>query len=165
MSARSLGRAVRLSAVVNGAPVAAEVPTSRVLSAFIRDELGLKGTKVACARGVCGACTVLIDGVPRASCSAFAFEADGAEITTIEGIGAPGRPDPVQAAFARLSAFQCGYCTSGMIVLARGLLARNPDPTRADVRHWISSGICRCTGYALIVEAVIEAAAELRAQG
>ena len=152
-----------LAFTLNGRPVARTVPTSRLLSDLLRDDLNLKGTRVACGRTVCGACTVLIDGVPRAACSTFAFEVEGAEVLTIEGVEAPGRQmDAVQRAFARLSAFQCGFCTSGMVLLVRALLDENPRPDPATVRAHISSNICRCTGYGLILDAV-ELAATLRA--
>ena len=153
-----------LSCRVNGAEIAQQIPTSRVLSDFLREDLALTGTKPACGRTVCGACTVLIDGVPRAACSTFAFEAEGREVTTIEGLEQGNALDPLQAAFARKSAFQCGFCTAGMILLAKGLLAEHPRPSRAQVTEWISSNICRCTGYALIVEAIMEAADEMAQQ-
>lgn len=156
---------VSLAFTLNGAPVKMDAATSRVLSDLLREDLSLTGTKPACGRSVCGACTVLVDGVPRAACSTFAFEIDGASVTTIEGLEASsGELDPVQAAFARKSAFQCGFCTPGMILLVRGLLAETPRPDRAQITEWISSNICRCTGYQMIVEAVEEAAAELAAQ-
>ncbi|MCC6008124.1 MAG: (2Fe-2S)-binding protein [Rhodobacteraceae bacterium] len=131
-----------------------QVPTSRVLSDLLREDLALKGTNVACGRTVCGACTVLIDGVPRAACSTFAFEIEGAEVLTVEGLEGPDGLDPVQQAFARLSAFQCGFCTPGMILLVRALLDEVPDPDTETIRAHISSNICRCTGYGLILEAV-----------
>lgn len=150
---------------LNGLTVRREIQTSRVLSDLLRDDLGLTGTKPSCGRGVCGACTVLVDGTPRAACSTFAFEIDGASVRTIEGLeGGNGDLDPIQAAFARNSAFQCGFCTPGMIMLVRGLLDENPNPTRAQIREWISSNICRCTGYQMIIEAVEQAAATLAAR-
>ena len=150
---------VSITCTVNGEPVAAEVPTSATLADFIREACGLTGTKIACNHAVCGACTVHLDGVPVSACSAYAFEADGSEIRTVEGLDdADGELDPVQAAFADLSAFQCGYCTSGMIMLARALLDRDPNPSEETIRKWLSSNICRCTGYELIVEAIAKAA-------
>ena len=155
---------VSITCTVNGEPVAAEVPTSATLADFIREARGLTGTKIACNHAVCGACTVHLDGVPVASCSAYAFEADGSEIRTVEGLeDADGELDPVQAAFADLSAFQCGYCTSGMIMLARALLDRDPNPSGETIRKWLSSNICRCTGYELIAEAVAKAAETINA--
>lgn len=153
------GETLDLAFTLNGAEVVRRIPTSRVLVDLLRDDLGLKGTRLACGRTVCGACTVLVDGVPRAACSTFAFEVEGAEVLTIEGLEeADGTLDPVQRAFSEMSAFQCGYCTSGMILLTRALLDAHPDPDRATITEWISSNICRCTGYGLILEAVVRAA-------
>lgn len=153
---------VDLSFTLNGTPTTRRVPTSRVLSDLLRDDLGLKGTNVACGRTVCGACTVLVDGVPRAACSTFAFELDGTEVTTVEGLESADGLDPVQQAFARLSAFQCGFCTPGMILLVKALLDEVPQPDVETIRAHVSSNICRCTGYGLIIEAV-QLAAEIRA--
>jgi carbon-monoxide dehydrogenase small subunit len=136
---------------LNGADVSRDVPTSAVLAEVLREELGCMGVKLACSRAVCGACTVLLDGTPVASCATFAFRAEGAEVTTIEGVA---EDDPVRRAFADHSAFQCGYCTPGMILLAKSLLTRNPRPTREEIIAWMSSGLCRCTGYQMIIEAV-----------
>jgi carbon-monoxide dehydrogenase small subunit len=136
---------------LNGAEVTREVPTSAVLAEVLREDFGCMGVKLACSRAVCGACTVLLDGVPVASCATFAFRADDTAVTTIEGIA---EEDPVRRAFAGHSAFQCGYCTPGMILLAKALLARSPQPTREEIVAWMSSGLCRCTGYQMIVEAV-----------
>ena len=147
---------------LNGKDCAVEVAANLPLISLLRDVCATTGTKLSCSRGVCGSCTVLIDGVPAASCSLFAFHADGAEVTTIEGLAADGRLHPIQEAFARKSAFQCGYCTGGMILLAKALLDRNPAPDAAEVTEWISSNVCRCTGYRLIVEAVLDAAEHLR---
>lgn len=166
MTAATDHHTFNLSFTLNGIAVLAEVPTSRVLCDLLRHGFGLAGTRVACGRTVCGACTVLIDGGPRAACSTFAFEVEGSDVQTIEGIGgADGEADAVQRAFARASAFQCGFCTPGMIVLARALLAAHPQPDRATITEWISSNICRCTGYASIIEAVEMAARELAAEG
>lgn len=149
---------------VNGRPVTREIATSRTLADFLIHDLGLSGTRLSCGRSVCGACTVTLDGVARAACSTFAFEAEGADVGTVEGLAATdGTPDPLQAAFRRRSAFQCGYCTSGMLVFLRAKLAETPRPDRAEITRWVSANLCRCTGYALIVEAVEEAAAELAA--
>jgi carbon-monoxide dehydrogenase small subunit len=140
-----------LSFRLNGAEVTRGIATSAVLAEVLREDLGCMGVKLACSRAVCGACTVLLDGAPVASCATFAFRADGAEVTTIEGVA---EDDPVRRAFAEHSAFQCGYCTPGMILLAKALLARSPHPTRDEIVAWMSSGLCRCTGYQMIVEAV-----------
>jgi carbon-monoxide dehydrogenase small subunit len=152
------GPTVPLEFTLNGAKARLEVPTNLTLADLLREHFALKGTRLACARAVCGACTVLIDGRPAASCATFAFEIDGAEIMTIEGLESPdGTLDPIQEAFAANSAFQCGYCTSGMILLAKALLACCPDPDQATIVKWISSNICRCMSYTLIVEAVQDA--------
>jgi aerobic carbon-monoxide dehydrogenase small subunit len=157
---------VPLSFVLNGRSIQRSVPAERLLCDLLRDDLGLQGTKLACARGACGACVTLIDGCPRASCSTFAFQVDGRELTSIEGLSRPGEAmHPIQQAFAQRSAFQCGYCTAGMVLLTKALLEAHPDPDRDTIVEWISSNICRCTGYALIIEAVQDAAQRLRAGG
>ncbi len=136
------------------------VDTSEMLVDVLRDRLGLKGAKIGCDRGVCGACTVLVNGDPTASCSTFAWRVDGARIVTIEGLaGEEGALDPVQQAFFEAGALQCGYCTPGMILLAKSLLARNPHPDRAEITDWMGANICRCTGYKMIIDAVEIAAA------
>jgi aerobic carbon-monoxide dehydrogenase small subunit len=148
---------------LNGVEKALTVPAALSLLELIRDKLGLQGTKLACSRAVCGSCTVLLDGVPAASCSLFAFQIDGADVVTIEGLERhDGELHPLQEAFRRHSAFQCGYCTPGMILLAKSLLDRDPAPSRAIVVEWMSSSICRCTGYNVIVEAVLSAAYDPR---
>lgn len=153
----SHGIAVRVA--VNGTAHAVEVPTHLMLADLLRDRLGLTGTRVACDQAMCGACTVLVDGAPVAACSTFAFQADGRSVVTIEGLRGPdGRLDPVQQAFVERSAFQCGYCTSGMILLTKALLAADPRPDRATIVRWLGANVCRCTGYQMIVEAVEDAA-------
>jgi carbon-monoxide dehydrogenase small subunit len=153
---RILETTARIAFRLNGTERTVETPPSANAWALLHDELGLTGTKLACSRAVCGSCSILVDGMPKASCAMFAFELDGADVATIEGIAAEGHP--LVEAFARKSAFQCGYCTSGMIVLAKALLDREPQPDRSTVVEWISSNICRCTGYEAIVDAVMEAA-------
>ena len=129
----------------------------------LRETCGDLSVKLACSRAVCGSCTVLIDGTPGASCALFAYHADGRAVTTAAGLSpADGPPHPIAEAFADHAAFQCGYCTAGMLMLAKALLERQPDPDRATVVQWMSSSICRCTGYAMIVDAVIDAARRLR---
>lgn len=150
-----------LSFTLNGTPVGMATTTATTLADLLRERRDGRGTKLACERAVCGACTVLVDDVPRASCSVFAFEVEGGDVRTVEGL-AGGGLSPVQAAFADNSAFQCGFCTAGMILLTEALLARDPDPDEAAIRDWISSNICRCTGYALILEAVRDAARRKR---
>lgn len=144
-----------LSFRLNGRAVTGEVPTSAILAEVLREEFGCTGVKLSCSRAVCGACTVLLDGMPVASCALFAFRAEGKAVTTIEGLA---EDDPVRRAFAEHSAFQCGYCTPGMILLAKALLQHNPSPSRAEIAAWMSSNLCRCTGYLMILEAVEHAA-------
>ena len=140
-----------------------KVPTCLTLADLLRDEFNLRGTNLSCNQGVCGSCTVLIDNKPIATCHTFAFEVEGKHIRTIEGLeSAVGTLDPVQESFAELSAFQCGYCTPGMIMLSRALLDHNEDPTEEMIKEWISSNICRCTGYSMIIEAVQLAAKKIK---
>jgi carbon-monoxide dehydrogenase small subunit len=153
---RLLETVARIAFQLNGTARAVETSPSANAWELLHDELGLTGTKLACSRAVCGSCSILVDGTPKASCAMFAFELDGAKVTTIEGIAAEGHP--LIEAFARRSAFQCGYCTSGMIVLAKALLDREPRPARSTVVEWLSSNVCRCTGYEAIVDAVMDAA-------
>lgn len=144
---------ITISMMVNGTVVSIDVEEHLTLVDLLRDKLKLAGTKVACDRGVCGACTVLMDDLLIASCNVFAFEADGRHIETVEANGL----DRLKAAFVHEHAVQCGYCTPGMIMAAAALLRRNPQPTRDDVLHAISGNICRCTGYSQIVDAVLSA--------
>lgn len=154
---------VELHFRLNGQQKTVTVAAAMSLLELLRDKFGSRGTRLACSRAVCGSCTVVIDGRPAASCALFAFQADGADVVTIEGLSEPGgKLHPLQEAFRRFSAFQCGYCTPGMILLAKSLLDHEPAPSRAAVVEWMSSNICRCTGYNLIVEAVLSAAAEMR---
>ena len=140
-----------------------KVPTCLTLADLLRDEFNLRGTNLSCNQGVCGSCTVLIDNKPIAACHTFAFEVEGKHIRTIEGLeSAVGTLDPVQESFAELSAFQCGYCSPGMIMLSRALLDHNEDPTEEMIKEWISSNICRCTGYSMIIEAVQLAAKKIK---
>ena len=147
---------------LNGRIRTETVAPHSMLVDHLRDQCDLKGAKIGCSRGVCGACTVLIDGKPVASCSIFTFQIDGTAVLTIEGLGVDGKPDPVQQAFIDSAAFQCGYCTAGMILLTKALLAHNPAPDRPEIIDWLSSNVCRCTGYAQIIAAVEDAAQRLR---
>src|SRR5450631_2459913 len=148
---------------VNDVGYTRRVESRMLLSDFIRHELGLAGTHVGCEHGVCGACTVLLDGEPVRSCLMFAVQADGYEITTIEGLAsAPGELSVIQDAFCETHGLQCGYCTPGMILAAHALLQHTISPTRDDIVEAISGNICRCTGYGQIIEAVQFAAARLR---
>ena len=150
---------VHVSFCLNDEETSFEVRSEEMLIDVLRERAGLTGTKLSCDLGACGACTVLLDGKPAASCSTFAWQAAESDIRTIEGLaGANGELDPVQAAFVDHSSFQCGYCTPGMIMLARALLDENPSPMRDDIRQWMGANICRCTGYEMIIEAVEDAA-------
>jgi len=154
---------VHLDVDVNGERTETTVSTSAVLSDLLRDDLGLRGVRTSCERTVCGACTVLVDGTPTAACSTFAFDVDGARVQTVEGLSRDGRLSPEQQAFAECGGFQCGFCTSGMLLLTKALLDEDPNPDRETIRAWISSNTCRCTGYEMILESV-ERAAQLRAE-
>ena len=148
---------------VNGEEQAALVKANATLLDLLREEFDYTGTKKGCELGDCGACTVLMDGKPVNSCLVLAVEADGHAITTIEGVEQNGKLDRIQEAFINQAAVQCGYCTPGMILSAKALLARNPHPTEREVREAIAGNLCRCTGYVRIVKAVL-AAAEVHTQ-
>jgi carbon-monoxide dehydrogenase small subunit len=161
---QSAGELHRVRLVVNGAARDALVPARRLLSDCIRHDLRLTGTHVGCEHGVCGACTILLDGVPVRSCLMLAVTADGATITTAEGLAEPdGRLSPVQQAFADCHGLQCGFCTPGFLTTITAALADNPEPSPAQAREIIGGNLCRCTGYQNIVRAVLRAA-ELRRQ-
>ncbi len=151
-----------ISFVLNGDPTDAVIEDNMSLLDFIRDTLGLTGTKKGCEQGECGACTVMLDGRPINSCMAFAAEIEGHELTTIEGIAKGGQLSVVQKKFIEKWALQCGFCTPGMIMSATALLSVNPDPTEEEIRVAIEGNLCRCTGYAKIVEAIGEAAKAIR---
>ena len=136
---------------INGGAYRVDVPVTRPLAYVLRDDLGLTGTKVACGEGHCGACTVLVDGIPTLSCIALPHTVDGREITTIEGL----REHPLVDAFVAADALQCGFCTPGQIVSASALLEANPSPTRDDVRHAMSGNLCRCGAYPKIEQAIL----------
>lgn len=149
---------------LNGTATECAVPTRMTLAALLRDQLGLTGTKVSCELQVCGVCTVLVDGDPVSSCTYLAVDADGHDLTTIEGVaGISGQLHPIQQAFIDKFGMQCGFCTPGFVVMAKALLDRNPQPSRDDIMEWFEGNICRCTGYRPILEAV-EAAARTLAQ-
>ncbi|HEX2173828.1 MAG TPA: (2Fe-2S)-binding protein [Dehalococcoidia bacterium] len=148
-----------LSATVNGDVYERLVDPRTTLLEWLRDDLGLTGTKEGCSNGNCGACTVMIDGQTACSCLVFALEIDGKAITTVEGIGHPEALDPVQSAFIEHAAMQCGFCTPGFIVSARAFLNEHPSPTEEEIRLGIAGNLCRCTGYDKIVRAVQAAAA------
>jgi carbon-monoxide dehydrogenase small subunit len=155
--------AVRIATTVNGVRYERDVEARMLLVDFLREELDLVGTHVGCEHGVCGTCTVLMNGESIRSCITFAVQADGQEITTVESL-ANGDMHPLQEAFWEQQGLQCGYCTPGMLMAAKALLDRNPSPTRAEVIEAISGNICRCTGYEPIINAVLAAASSGRAR-
>jgi aerobic-type carbon monoxide dehydrogenase small subunit (CoxS/CutS family) len=146
-----------LTMKLNGEEVTVQVKPSALLVEVLRDQLELTGTKVACGEGECGACTVLLDGVPVNSCLVPALKAQGREVMTVEGLAPLGELHPLQKAFVEHGAVQCGYCTPGMLMSAKALLDHNPNPTEDEVRLAISGNLCRCTGYAKIVKAILDA--------
>jgi len=150
-----------ISLVVNGEQVEAAVQSNTTLLQFLREDLGLTGTKHGCGLGDCGACTVIMDGKPVNSCLVLAVQANGRNVLTIEGLAENGKLHPIQRAFVDKGAIQCGFCTPGMILSAKALLAENPKPTEQEIRTAISGNLCRCTGYQKIVEAIQEAAKSL----
>jgi len=149
---------VRLT--VNGRPVERAVDARRSLADFLREDLRLTGTHVGCEHGVCGACTVLLDGESARACLLLAVQCEGAAITTIEGLTPADGPSPLQAAFHACHALQCGFCTPGMIVTAHELLAANPRPSAEQIREAIAANLCMCTGYVNIVRAIAQAAGQ-----
>jgi carbon-monoxide dehydrogenase small subunit len=153
-----MSRTVPVRLNVNGAEHSLEVEPRLLLVHALRDDLGLTGTHVGCDTSNCGACTVHLDGKAVKSCTVLAVQADGASVTTIEGMAQDGELHPLQEAFWNDHALQCGYCTPGMIMAAAGLLAENPNPTEDEVRHALEGNLCRCTGYHNIVKAVLDAA-------
>jgi aerobic carbon-monoxide dehydrogenase small subunit len=153
-----MSRTVPVRLDVNGVEHELEVEPRLLLVHALRDELGLTGTHVGCDTSNCGACTVHLDGRAVKSCTVLAVQADGASVTTIEGMGSEGNLHALQEAFWNEHGLQCGYCTPGMIMAAAGLLAENPNPSEADVRHALEGNLCRCTGYHNIVKSVLSAA-------
>jgi len=149
-----------LSTTVNGRPVILTVEPRETLAHVLRERLGLTGTKVSCGVQVCGACTALVDGLPVSSCTLLAADVEGRTVRTIEGVADGDRLHPVQRAFLRSAAFQCGFCTPGMVMAAIALLERRPHPTRAEVVEGLEGNICRCTGYEAIIDAVLSASSE-----
>jgi carbon-monoxide dehydrogenase small subunit len=150
--------------VVNGQRRSAEVQPRMLLVHFLRGELGLTGTHVGCDTTSCGACTVLLDGVPIKSCTMFAVQADGRELTTVEGLHRGGSLHPIQEGFKEEHGLQCGFCTPGMMLTSAALLAENPNPSEEETRWALSGNICRCTGYQNIVKAVQWAAQKMQAE-
>ena len=151
-----------LNCIVNGEKISREIKDDELLLTFLRENLGLTGTKEGCGEGDCGACTVLVDGVSVNSCLYLAALAEGKSITTIEGIAKDGELSEIQSAFIRHGAIQCGFCSPGMIVSAEYLLSQNPDPTPEEIRRGLSGNLCRCTGYQQMVDAITEVAQNRR---
>jgi len=151
-----------INIIVNDVTYQQYVPANMTLLTFLREQLGLTGAKCGCETGECGACTVLMNGDPVNSCLVLAAEADGAEVVTIEGLSADGRMDPLQEAFIEHTGTQCGFCTPGILISARALLDRNPDPSEDEIKEALRGNLCRCTGYVRIIDAV-KAAAKVEA--
>lgn len=147
-----------IKVTVNGVPYETSVPARLLLADFLREHLGLVGTHLGCEHGVCGACTVLMDGRSVRSCLVFAVQADGADILTVEGLARNGQLHPLQEAFRDKQGLQCGFCTPGMLLRAYEFLQENPEPTEEEIREAIAGNLCRCTGYQFIVEAIQDAA-------
>jgi aerobic-type carbon monoxide dehydrogenase small subunit (CoxS/CutS family) len=145
---------VPVAFAINGGRVEFNVEPRRTLADAIRDDLGLTGTHLGCEHGVCGACTILLDGEPARSCLMLAVQAEGAEITTIEGLAHGDEPHPIQQAMREAHGFQCGFCTPGFLMSAVALMAENPAPTRDEIRAELSGNLCRCTGYQSIIDGV-----------
>ncbi|ACP36771.1 (2Fe-2S)-binding domain protein [Sulfolobus islandicus Y.G.57.14] len=156
------GEKVKIKVKVNGVLYERYVSPRMLLVDFLREELGLTGTKIGCDTTTCGACTVILNGKSVKSCTLFAVQADGAEITTIEGLSVDSKLHPIQEAFKENFALQCGFCTPGMIMQTYFLLKENPNPSEEEVRDGLHGNICRCTGYQNIVKAVLDAARRLR---
>jgi carbon-monoxide dehydrogenase small subunit len=150
-----------VSLTVNGRAAEGEVEGRTLLVDFIRETLGLTGTHVGCDTSQCGACVVQVDGVSVKSCTMLAAEAEGAEVLTVEGLASNGALHPMQSAFNEHHGLQCGFCTPGMLMSGLDLVAHNPNPSEAEVRHWLEGNLCRCTGYHNIVKAVQSAAAAM----
>jgi len=153
---------MRVSMTVNDSPQDHEVEPRLLLVDYLRKVVGLTGTNVGCDTSSCGACTVLLDGEPVLSCITLALACEGREVTTVEGLAAPGRPHPLQDAFDRTGGAQCGFCTPGMLMSAVALLRRDPAPSRDEIARALSGNLCRCTGYTKILDAVELAAREMR---
>ena len=149
------GSALTISTRINGRDETLQIAPNETLAEVLRDRLGLTGTKVSCDVQVCGACTVLVDGLPVSACTYLAYETRGREVTSVEGLApAPGKYHPLQQAFIELNAFQCGFCTPGMLLSAKSLLDYNPAPTEHEIKEYMEGNLCRCTGYVPILAAI-----------
>lgn len=153
---------IHVSTTINGDPVEFLADPRESLLDCLRDKVGLTGSKEGCGTGDCGACSVELDGTLVCSCLVLGVEADGKTVDTIEGMAAADELHPLQRKFIEHAALQCGFCTPGILVAAKSLLARNPNPTEEEVRYWLAGNLCRCTGYDKIIRAVMDAAAEMR---
>jgi carbon-monoxide dehydrogenase small subunit len=149
---------IDITVTINRRTYRLNVPPNRIFADLLREDLLLTGCKIGCDQAVCGACTVLVDGLPVTACTTFAFELDGTAVTTIEGLSEEGMLHPLQRTFLEHSAFQCGFCTPGMILSVKALLEHYSDPDETTIRQWLDANICRCTGYQMIIEAVRAAA-------
>ena len=156
---------MRVAVEINGRPYEGDVEPRTLLSDFIRHGAGLTGTKVGCEQGVCGACTVQLDGEPVRSCLMLAVQADGRTLRTVEGLAADGELHPIQRAFHEAHALQCGFCTAGFLMSIEAYLREHPHPDEGEIREALAGNLCRCTGYLGMIEAVEAAAAELRGAG
>jgi aerobic carbon-monoxide dehydrogenase small subunit len=153
-----------VSTTINGEPVEFLCETQQTLLDALRDELQLTGSKEGCSSGDCGACSVIVDGRLVCSCLMLGVEAEGRTIETIEGLARGDVLHPVQQKFLEAAALQCGFCTPGLLVAAKALLDRNPDPTETEARYWLAGNLCRCTGYDKVIRAVLDAAADMRGE-
>ncbi|MCP3018024.1 (2Fe-2S)-binding protein [Cupriavidus basilensis] len=153
---------IHIELTVNGEDHSVEVPARRLLSDLLRDDLSLTGTKRGCETGICGACSVLVDGEVMKSCLMLAVQARGRDVTTVEGLGAGGELHPLQQSFMECGGLQCGYCTPGFLMTSCAMLAHNPNPTEEEVRAGLNGNLCRCTGYVGIVESILSAAEKMR---
>ena len=163
MSRVSEAQLIPISFTLNGRLQEIDVQPHELLLDVVRERLGLTGAKRSCDVQVCGACTLLVDGRPISACTTLAFEVRGRSVLTIEGLAENGKLHPLQQAFIEHGGFQCGFCTPGMILAAKALLDENPDPSEADLKHFMHGNICRCTGYKKIIESIMAAAKTMRA--
>ena len=154
-----------ITMTINGRRQSGSIEPRRKLADFLRRSCGLTGTHLGCEHGVCGACTVVVDGTTVRSCLMLAVQADGAEVETVEGLAVDGELHVIQESFADRHGLQCGFCTPGMLLTVKELLTENPDPTPDEIRESLSGNLCRCTGYQFIVDAVLDAAARLQRSG